>query len=166
MIQFGDERVASHIWDKLSPCPVTACWLATCALRNGYGCARIGGRMVYLHRYMYITLIAPLPPWRETGDPKIDVELDHKRCQTRCCANAMHLEPVTGRINTLRGDGLSALNAVKTSCPHGHVYTPENTRIIRHAGREARRCIECSRARDRIRVRTGGIEMRRSSRST
>src|SRR5690606_12624439 len=41
-------------------------------------------------------------------------------------------------------------NAEKTHCPHGHPYTPENTRIEK-SGR--RRCRECERPKVRARMR-------------
>lgn len=162
MIQFGDPRVADRIWGKLAPCPITGCWIVLCALNSGgYGITRIDGRMQAVHRYLYGVLVAPLPPWRATGDPKVDVELDHVRCQMRACANPDHVEPVPSQINTLRGASPAAENARKDSCPRGHLYTPENTRLIHFRGREARRCIECAKARDRERVRIGGVEAKR-----
>jgi len=47
------------------------------------------------------------------------LELDHL-CRNRRCANPAHLEPVTHRVNCLRGLGVSAKNIRKTHCPRGH----------------------------------------------
>jgi len=52
------------------------------------------------------------------------------------------LEPVTHRVNILRGVGTGAKNAVKTHCKRGHEFTPENTRRT-EAGRT---CVTCIRA--------------------
>ncbi|WP_414654556.1 HNH endonuclease signature motif containing protein [Intrasporangium sp.] len=60
--------------------------------------------------------------------------LDHL-CRNRACCNPAHLEPVTIRENILRGEP-----ANRTHCPHGHAYTPENTRIDNNM-RSCRTCI-------------------------
>lgn len=65
--------------------------------------------------------------------------IDHL-CRNRCCVNPTHLEAVTQKVNTLRGVGPTAKNAVKTHCKHGHEFTPQNT-IIRNGGE--RRCQRC-----------------------
>jgi hypothetical protein len=51
-----------------------------------------------------------------------------------------HLEPVTQRVNTLRGVAPSALCALKTECPSGHKYTPENTYLDPKGARHCRVC--------------------------
>jgi len=67
------------------------------------------------------------------------MDLDHL-CRNPRCVNPAHLEPVTHRENVMRGAGISAVNARKTHCIHGHEYTAENTTI--NAGyRECRTCI-------------------------
>ena len=50
------------------------------------------------------------------------LELDHL-CRNTLCVNPEHLEPVTHRINVLRGTSPGALNAKKTIAPCGHLYT-------------------------------------------
>jgi hypothetical protein len=74
--------------------------------------------------------------------------VDHL-CRIRRCCNPDHLEAVEHSENTMRGEGFTAKNAAKTHCPHGHEYTPENTRW-HHNSRE---CIACIRQRDRERRR-------------
>lgn len=44
-------------------------------------------------------------------------------------------------------------NALKTHCPRGHEYTPENTRVQVKATTASRKCRACERDRDRDRVR-------------
>ena len=74
----------------------TCCWVWTGKRksRNGYGRMRVGGKERAAHRVIYEWLIGPIP------DKRI---LDH-RCRNRACVNPWHMEPVTHRINTLRGD--------------------------------------------------------------
>jgi hypothetical protein len=54
--------------------------------------------------------------------------VDHL-CRVRNCVNPEHLEAVRPQTNTLRGVGLTAVNAEKTHCPRGHAYDEVNTRV-------------------------------------
>lgn len=119
----------------------TGCWLWT-ASRDSKGYAQIGrgGRgagIVRAHRAMYEALRGPCP---------VGLVADHK-CRVRHCINPDHLEFVTNRENILRGTGFAARHAVKTHCPKGHEYTPENTSMYK----TERRCRECHRIVDRER---------------
>jgi hypothetical protein len=85
------------------------------------------------------------------------LELDHlchtndsscpggRTCPHRPCVNPFHLDAVPPSVNTLRGNGPSALNSRKTHCKNGHEFTPQNTRITRKGHRW---CRACDRARD------------------
>ena len=103
--------------------PEDQCWNYQGTIGRGYGkiIIRSGKRKDnYLaHRVVYSALRGEIPE---------GLELDHL-CRNRRCVNPWHLELVTGRVNTLRGDALSAINARKTHCIGGHAFTPENTRI-------------------------------------
>lgn len=130
-----------RLLDKISPEPNTGCWLWTAALdRKGYGTIKTGSltdgtRMTYrAHRVCYTLLVGDIPG---------DLELDHK-CRVRCCVNPAHLEPVTTRINLLRGNTITANNASKTHCPFGHNLA-EAYRYQHRSGSVYRQCRECRR---------------------
>jgi hypothetical protein len=116
------------------------CWPWRAALHNGYGRLWITEsgrrRSVAAHVVVYEALVGPVPE---------GLELDHL-CRNRACSNPAHLEPVTRRENLLRGDTITARNAAKTHCDHGHEFTAAN--IYRDVD-GCRQCRECKRARDR-----------------
>ena len=64
--------------------------------------------------------------------------LDHL-CRNTLCVNPAHLEPVTNRVNCLRGVSPFAENARKTHCPMGHAYDEKNT----YWHNNKRHCREC-----------------------
>ncbi len=78
----------------------THCWIC-CAGRftpNGYARIYVGSQLeVVLHRFLYKLVIDP-------NLPK-ELILDHL-CKVRKCVNPFHLEPVTHRENTIRGDAV------------------------------------------------------------
>lgn len=117
----------------------TGCWLWQAATsRDGYGFFTIRTRLQGVaHRWAYETFVGPIPP---------GLHLDHL-CRVRNCVNPEHLEPVTSRENSLRGDTFQARNVAKTHCPKGHGYTEENTYRDK---RGARFCRECRRIRNRM----------------
>ena len=95
----------------------------------------------YGHRWAYEYFIGPIPA---------GMHLDHL-CRNRRCVNPYHLEPVTVRENLLRGEGPSAVHAVKTHCPAGHAYAGENLYV--HPRKGYRVCRACGRDRARARYR-------------
>jgi hypothetical protein len=112
----------------------TGCWEWQGYRRRGYGSISLGRRgdkTVPVHRLAYERLVGPIPD---------GLQLDHL-CRNPPCCNPEHLEPVTSRVNTLRGVSAGAKNAVKTHCPQGHEYTPENT----YLADGARHCRICRR---------------------
>ena len=119
-----------RIWMKVRK--TNTCWIWTGAKNHGYGQACIGhGRSVAAHVWVYRKLVGEVP---------VGLELDHL-CRNRACVNPAHLEPVTHRVNCLRGEGLSARRAKMTHCHRGHEFTLENTYISKDNERRCRRCV-------------------------
>ena len=135
----GDDRarLLSHIVEA----DENGCWIWQASKRpNGYGQVRVAGRNMLAHRWAYELLVGPIPD---------GLVLDHL-CRVIACVNPAHLEPVTQRENTLRGEGLPAQRARKTHCVHGHEFTDANT--YRDPNRNGRRtCRICAREHDRRR---------------
>jgi len=97
------------------------CWLwSASVIGGGYGGWQYGPhgsqRHVSAHRCSYVVCVADIPS---------GLVLDHL-CKVRLCVRPDHLDLVTMRENVLRGIGITALNAVKTECKHGHPLTPDN----------------------------------------
>lgn len=132
MSSVGDPRVPARLWRQIDLGP-GGCWLWTGSQnRNGYGrTTRTNSRTtVMVHRYTYELLIGPIPD---------GLQLDHL-CRVRNCCNPHHAEPVTQRINLLRGETLTAKSAAATHCPSRHPYEGSNLYITPTGGRRCREC--------------------------
>jgi len=111
--------IAERLERNSIPEPNSGCriWLGKLT-PEGYGLIRIGSlrdgsrRLAKAYRVSFETHRGPLPP---------GLVPDHL-CRVRSCINAWHLEPVTGRVNILRGVSPSAEAARRTACPLGHPY--------------------------------------------
>lgn len=138
----GDPRLPERFWSKILISP-TGCWLWTrSCYRDGYASFSWQGRTVAGHLVAYRTLVGRVPD---------GLRLDHT-CRIRHCVNPAHLEPVTQKINILRGVGTSAQHARKLACHLGHAFDVENTRIeIRKDGSVRRICRKCHRDKERTR---------------
>lgn len=119
-----------RFWAKVAVDP-SGClvWTAS-TFSTGYGQFKHGGRTVTAHRFGYTALVGPIPD---------GLVLDHL-CRNKRCAAPDHLEPVTDRVNILRGDTLAALLAAKTHCLNGHPFDEVNTRIDSRGMRQCRTC--------------------------
>ena len=130
----------------VSPEPNTGCWLWTgAAQRNGYGRFGMDGRTQFAHRVAYELHIGPIPK---------GLHLDHL-CRVRGCVNPAHLEAVTQRENTLRGDAITARNAVKTHCLKGHAFDEANTYHYQGGFRGCRTCRKARRKASRVARKAG-----------
>ena len=108
------------------------CWNWTGTLdRDGY--ARMyttENSKVLAHRWIYERRIAPIPA---------GLHIDHL-CRNRRCVNPAHLEPVTPRVNALRGDTHSARNFAKTHCDDGHPLSGSNLYLDSRGWRGCKVC--------------------------
>lgn len=102
---------------------------------NGYGITYASGKAQVAHRWAYEELVGGIPA---------GLTLDHL-CRNKRCVNPDHLEPVTQRVNTLRGHSRAAVNARKSHCIHGHELTPDNVYIVRLPTAVSRYCRTCRR---------------------
>lgn len=104
------------------------CWNWTGLIdARGYGQMRLryGDAARKAHRLCYEQFVGPIPE---------GLQLDHL-CRNRLCVNPDHLEPVTNRENTLRGDAPNAVAHRTGICQRGHqMETLPNGR---------RRCRKC-----------------------
>ena len=122
-----------HIWDRIEKVTESGCWIWTGEITSdGYGRFRLRQKYISVHRFVYEFLKGPIP---------VDLVPDHL-CRVRCCCNPDHIELVTGRENTLRGETIAGGFAKRTHCNKGHEFTPENT-IMRGDWPSARRCRTC-----------------------
>src|SRR3990167_1922059 len=126
---------AERFWakvDKNGPIPshrpdLGVCWLWLARKDyDGYGRFTLDRR----NSVAYHFLAGPAPS---------GLEWDHL-CRNRACVRPDHLEAVTSRMNTLRGETAAARNAAKTHCPQGHLYDLFNTYFNKVGGRVCRIC--------------------------
>lgn len=130
-------REVAAFWKKVQPS--SDCWLWTANTSRGYGqfaVVRDSPKTVSMraHRVAYRLMVGPIPE---------GIKLDHlchnadadcrggEGCRHRRCCNPRHLEPVTQRVNLLRGKGFPARQAAQTACIHGHQFDAENTYLQR-----------------------------------
>lgn len=130
-----DPRLPERFWSKVSPCPMSGCWLWTAhASPQGYGRIGTGGHTTdCAHRVAYRALVGVIAD---------GLVLDHL-CRVRCCVNPAHLEAVKHTENCRRGVAAEVNSArlrSATHCARGHAYTKDNTRVLRGI----RRCRTCA----------------------
>jgi hypothetical protein len=148
----------ARYWAKVqAPATADGCALWTAAVTaGGYGLLWLGWRHVLAHRVAWVYA---------AGEPIPDgLTVDHL-CRVRSCVNAAHLEAVTQRENTARGDAPAAATvracAERGECARGHDLTrPDAWKVRRDGGR---RCRQCERDRDRGRRRRVALRNGRAS---
>jgi hypothetical protein len=93
-------------------------WLWTAATNgNGYGVVNLAGATYLAHRVALA--------WYSRRQIPPGLVIDH-RCRVSACVNPRHLEAVTSRVNTLRGDTLQADQLARQRCPRGHILAGTN----------------------------------------
>ena len=109
-------------------------WLWTAGTNgNGYGRFSIGGRNLFAHRIAW--------SWRHGVQIPDGLSIDHL-CRIRGCVCPDHLEAVSQRENTLRGNTIVAANAAMDRCPQGHLLAGINlvAAMLRRGQRMCRVC--------------------------
>lgn len=107
---------------------------------NGYGRVSVYGKTRATH----------IVAWEISNGKRIPegMVLDHK-CNRRSCYNPRCLKPIPGVVNTLIGEGPTAVNALKTRCLRGHDLTGDNLITRVRNGRTHRECRACKKIRAR-----------------
>lgn len=146
--------VIERLWTRVEKRGPDDCWLwtgATNASPNGRGgpYGKLGDqhpsrKTVLAHRVVYAHVVGPIPD---------GFHVDHL-CGNSLCCNPTHLQAVPPAENNARSTSPTAANIVKTHCPQGHEYTPENTGFRKGAG--FRYCRTCARLAQRAK-RTRGL---------
>jgi len=131
------ERIA---WDGKGCC----IWMGATAGRDrSHGHINTDGKTYrYVHIIVYEYIYGSVPK---------GLVLDHI-CDNGLCVWPYHLKPVTNKVNILRGNSPSAINARKDTCIYGHLYTSENT--YKRPGKSGRECRICLKARNDRRIRS------------
>lgn len=125
------ERARQYFEDRVLRSEGCWKWTGHVAPSTGYGYASVG--RVYhgpAHRLSFELFVGPIPK---------GLQLDHL-CRQRDCVNPKHLEPVTSAENVLRGTGITANNARKMYCQHGHPLSGKNLKLRPDGYRACRAC--------------------------
>lgn len=93
------------------------CWLWLGYItKNGYGRTSFGRKHYLAHRVMYTLFKGTIPKGKQ---------LDHT-CRVRRCVNPDHLEPVTSKENSQRGEHPNFVTASTRVCKRGHLVEGKN----------------------------------------
>ncbi|MGE0229329.1 MAG: HNH endonuclease signature motif containing protein [Dehalococcoidia bacterium] len=103
--------------------------------RNGYGRVKRLGKTREAHRWA----------WEERYGAVPDGMVVMHLCHRRSCVNIEHLAVGTQGQNIQASVSLGTHNMTrKQSCPSGHPYTEENTKMVNTGrGKRGRRCLTC-----------------------
>lgn len=136
------------------------CWPWEQTLRpHGYGEVMIDGEKKYPHRLAYQLHVGPIPRGWEVDHACHSAAVEAGECAGgdgcvhRSCWNPHHLEALSSRENSMRGNHPLFSVARLQVCRQGHDLTiPENVYI--YPDGHKRRCRVCMRAAERRRRRT------------
>ncbi len=124
----------SRFLSKVQKLPYDGCWIWTARKTpKGYGylaafyCSKIQNYISQpAHRIAYQLYVGQIPN---------GFHVDHL-CRNPSCVNPCHLEAVTCKENVRRG----LRSALKTQCPKGHPWIPENQHMERNGRRRCKIC--------------------------
>lgn len=142
-----DQATQDRFWAKVRRCGTPAdCWLwAGASDKTGYGRVKVGASIPLVHRFAWESMRGPIPD---------GLHIDHL-CRVRLCVNPDHMEPVSQRENTLRGDSPVAIAHRENRCKRGHDLSAA---YVRSNG--SRTCRACQRQR---RAEARAVPMRAAS---
>lgn len=122
-----------RFWNKVDKS--SSCWSWKAYVnRGGYGVFTINRHKILAHRVAFELV---------RGHISEGLVIDHL-CRNRACVNPSHMEPVTQKTNVLRGGGIAAQFAKRTSCVNGHRWSKDN--LYKTTGkRTGRTCGACGR---------------------
>lgn len=135
-----------NFWNKVVR--TATCWDWNGTLTpSGYGVVHTKhrGGVKGAHRIAFELMRGPIPA---------GMVLDHL-CRNRRCVNPQHLEVVSRAENTMRGYGVTALQARQTHCHRGHPLDGANVSVGRQKSHTYRRCNACRRVTAKARRNTG-----------
>lgn len=136
------ELTSSDRWASKTESSPSGCILWTGArTKHGYGSIVMNGLRRYAHRIAWVS--------HHGVDIPAGLVVDHI-CRTPSCVNPMHLEAVSQRENTMRGESPSAIKAQQDCCPKGHPYSDDNL-VAAQVARGYRECRRCALDRGRAR---------------
>lgn len=123
---------AERLWARVVKGP--RCWIWQGRPNtSGYGQMLVDGKLTLVHRFSYELFRGPIPD---------NLGLDHL-CRVPMCVNHEHLQPVTNRVNVVRGVSPNGINAKKTHCLRGHALSGDNLGWKKGKYGETRYCKTC-----------------------
>lgn len=165
-----DMDVEERFWlkvDKDGPVQSTLgnCWVWKEGIAAGYGKFWVDGDSIGAHVFSYTLVNGKVPEGMELDhlchtDNRLEC-LSGKECNHRRCVRPSHLEAVSHRVNTMRGNNPTVFNAVKTHCPQGHSYSGENLYINPKGQRICRECVRQKVREKRVRRKELGLPSER-----